>query len=329
MSSTLVSPQLNYQPTLGPYGVKTVDHLVLPGRSGRTLPLRLYYPEGSGKFPVIVFSHGLGASKAGYSLLSQFWASYGYVCIHPTHADALVLQGKAPTPENLQALVRTMLQDVEGWQQRVQDVVSILDALEELEHQLPQFQGQFDLQNIGVGGHSYGAYTTQLLGGARIDLPGEQPGKSFADPRIQATLLLSPQGSGQQGLTATSWEQQKLPMMVMTGSRDQGAQGQGPDWKQEAFKLSPPGDKYLVWIEGAHHFSFSAPLSEPSRRGNLGRAPRELETAPQQQAIAAYIQISSLAFWDTYLKHNPDSKAYLQSDALEKYSHSAVSISTK
>jgi hypothetical protein len=50
---------------------------------------------------------------------------------------------------------------------------------------------------------------------------------------------------------------------------------------------------------------------------------------PQQQKIGDYIKIGSLAFWDTYLKQNPEANTYLHSDALEVYSGGSVSISTK
>lgn len=329
MSPTFAqSNQSSYQPLPGLYAVQEIDHLALEVEGNRTLPLRIYYPKGEGKFPVILFSHGVGGSKARYSLLSKFWASYGYIIIHPTHADSLALQRKAPTSQNLEILVQTMLRDVQGWQQRVQDLISILDGLPELETQLSEFQGQFDLEHIGVGGHSYGAYTAQLIGGAQIDIPDGKTNTNFLDPRIKAILLLSPQGSGQQGLTTSSWNQQTLPMMVMTGSRDRGAQGQDFNWKMEPFKLSPPGDKYLVFIEGAYHVSFSIPLSEtPPGQSRLGRPSKV--AGPQQQKIGDYIKIASLAFWDTYLKQNPEANTYLHSDALEVYSGGSVSISTK
>lgn len=329
MSSTSAqSNPSSYQPFPGPYPVQESDRQALEVEGNRTLPLRIYYPKSEGKFPVILFSHGVGASKARYSLLSKFLASYGYVLIHPTHADALVLQRKAPTPQNLEISVQTMLKDVRGWQQRVQDLISILDELPELETQLSEFQGKFDLENIGVGGHSYGAYTAQLIGGVQIDIPDGKNSTSFLDPRINAILLLSPQGSGQQGLTASSWNQQTVPMMVMTGSRDRGAQGQDYKWKMEPFDLAPPGDKYLVFIEGAYHVSFSMPLSEtPPGQSRLGRPSKV--AGPQQQAIADYIKIASLAFWDSYLKQNSEANTYLHSDALEVYSGGSVSISNK
>jgi len=212
-----------------------------------------------------------------------------------------------------------------------------------------------DAQSIGVGGHSYGAYTAQLIGGATIDIPQGAKGQSFTDRRVRAILLLSPQGSGQQGLTRNSWANLKLPMMTMTGSRDRGAQGQGPEWKEEPFKYSPAGDKYLVFIEGATHFSFSGRLAQsggeaqtqaqgqgrPGWRlrerfsggqggqgGGFG-ARRRFGGGQQEENIFNYVKVASVSFWDAYLKQDSQAKNYLRSDGLQADSNGDVSVSSK
>ena len=83
--------------------------------------------------------------------------------------------------------------------------------------------------------------------------------------------------------------------MTITGSRDQGAGGQGPDWKKEPYLFSPPGDKYLVYIEGANHMSFGGGL------GSRGSKPTEV------------VKATSLAFWNAYLKDDAAAKTSLQS----------------
>ena len=66
--------------------VQVADDIVLrdAGR-GRELPIKVYYPLESGRYPLIIFSHGLGGSKEDYEYLGRYWASRGYVSIHPQH----------------------------------------------------------------------------------------------------------------------------------------------------------------------------------------------------------------------------------------------------
>jgi predicted dienelactone hydrolase len=342
-SNNLAKPMLtdfNYKPILGPYSVQVIEDLDLQKTSGQQLPLKIYYPEGEGKFPIIIFSHGTGGSKDGYSGLGSFWSSYGYICIHPTHADSLSLRGESIGGGNLQRIIETILKDPESWQERVQDISLIIDSLAQLERQVPQLAGKMDDRRIGVGGHSYGAYTAQLMGGATIDIPGGAKGQSFADPRVKSILLLSPQGTGQQGLTSSSWQGMKLPMMVMTGSNDRGAKGQGPEWKMEPFELAPPNDKYLVFIQNANHFSFEGRLAReegvdaPSRNLYSSHSPSSRNRRAglrvlEQKAIFDYVKLASLAFWDAYLKGELDSQDYLKSQRLQSDSQGAVSISVK
>jgi predicted dienelactone hydrolase len=138
-----------------------------------------------------------------------------------------------------------------------------------------------------------------LIGGVTVDL-GQEKAVRFLDRRVQCVLAVSGQGTGQQGLTDKSWNGVTLPMMTITGTRDRGAGGQGLDWKKEPFKYSPPGDKYLVVIDGANHVSFG---------GGMG---------PRGDAIADAVKRSSTSFFDAYLKRSEAAKKYLQSDRLTR-----------
>ncbi len=247
----------------GPYEVGEVGTLVLrDAQRKKELRVRLEFPLGQGPFPVIIFSHGAGGSKDCCTELTRHWASYGYVTLQPTHMDSISLrrpQGEKAGPNGgLRGGVARALDDPAVWASRARDVSFLLDLLDEVERRVPALQDKLDATRIGVGGHSLGAYTAQLIGGATVDLP-EGKGKSFADARVRAILVLSGQGRGQQGLTAQSWQNLTRPMMTMTGSLDRGASGQGPEWKKDPFDLSPPGDKYHVYLAGASHMSFTGP----------------------------------------------------------------------
>ena len=296
-----------YSPDAGPFKVLTIDQLVLHDEvRGKDIPLKIYYPLGKGPFPVIIFSHGLYGSRDAYFALGQYWASHGYVSIHPSHADSRKDFGYRTS-------LGKAIADPAIWENRPKDISFVIDSLPELERRAPELKGLLDAKRLGVGGHSYGAYTTQAIGGATVLMPGKKQPVSFADKRVSAIIMMSPQGEGQMGLTAKSWDDMRLPMLIMYGSRDFGSQRQTPTWRSEAFYKSPPGDKYDVEIEGATHMTFVGPMMK------IGRENKLFQTA----------KIETLAFWDAYLKGDENGRQYLASDELKRFSGGAVQIDRK
>jgi predicted dienelactone hydrolase len=164
-----------------------------------------------------------------------------------------------------------------------------------------------------VGGHSFGAYTAGLIGGTTILPPGKNGPQSFTDKRVAAILLLSPQGEGRMGLTAHSWDNIHLPMLLMYGSLDFGPWGEAPVWRSEAFQRVPAGDKYEVELKGGTHMGFAG----PSQRSAI------------QNEVFQCARLETLAFWDAYLKQSPKAKEYLTSDGLKKFSADAAEFANK
>jgi predicted dienelactone hydrolase len=297
----------DYTPAAGPHKIQTVDELVLHDSArGKDVKIKIYYPDGPGPFPVIVFSHGAFGSKDGYSGFGSYWASYGYVSIHPSHADSM-------KDSHYRGTLRGVLADTSLWQSRPRDISFVLDSLDDIERRVPQLKGKLDRDRIGVGGHSYGAYTAEAVGGATITLPGSASPVSFADSRVKAVVVMSPQGEGEMGLTKTSWDNIRRPMLCMYGSRDFGTQRRTPTWRSQPFYASPPGDKYDMEIQGATHFTFGGPL----------------RPGMQESPLFEYAKIEALAFWDAYLKGDPAAKQYLKSKALQTSSHDAARIDVK
>lgn len=304
-----------YKLAEGPYAVVEVADIVLhDGKRNKDLHMRIFYPNGAGPFPVIVFSHGAGGSQSCCEELTRHWASYGYITVQPTHDDS-TLQRRNTGEEDIDFLkaVRDALKKPALWQSRPQDISFVLDSLPTLQKRIPALAGKIDSRQIGVGGHSMGAFTADAIAGALVDLPKHST-TDFGDPRVKAVLLLSPQGPGEFGLNDHSWDQVNIPLLSMTGSLDRGAGQQDPEWRKIPFERSRPGDKYHVFIQGANHMSFiSAKTLSPSR-------------AARGDAILGYTNSASLAFWDAYLKTDPAAKNYLRSDALADSTRGAVKI---
>ena len=267
---------------------------------GRPLPVRIYFPSaGTGPWPVIVFSHGLGGSRLGYSYLGRAWAENGYVSIHPTHRETAELRSPmaiediegapAGSGERLQALaaMKKAIDDPRNWESRPRDMALVIDSLEWLQEHVPALRGHLDAAAVGMAGHSFGAYTTLLLAGARPRVHGHL--RDFSEPRARAFVAFSPPGNGSRGLGTHSWDAIRRPVLCITGTRDAGLSGEPPSWREESFESMPAGGKALAVLEGAEHFTFS------------GGRPRR----PAEPRHLAAVEALSLAFWSRHLRNEP------------------------
>ena len=151
----------------------------------RVVPVRLYLPtqaDATRPVPLVVFSHGIGGSRLGYSYLGRHWASQGYASLHLQHvgSDRSLWGGN---PFALVSRLHGAAQDGEAIA-RVQDLRFALDTL--LGGPLA---ARLDAGRIVAAGHSYGANTTLLAAGARVERDGRLI--DFHDPRIKAAIILS------------------------------------------------------------------------------------------------------------------------------------------
>lgn len=293
-----------YKLERGPFKIMTITEVNLKdARRQKELRLRINHPDGKGPFPVIIYSHGAGGSKDEMLALTEHWASHGYITIQPDHSDSVPISefkiGARP--------------DLSDWQNRPADISFIIDSLEELKKKDPALKGKLNAKRIGVSGNSFGAHTTQLIGGAKVFVAGAE--RSFRDKRVTAVIPMSPQGPGE-ALTEKSWEEFATPMLVMTGSRDGTRTGQPPEWRKKPYELSPKGDKYLIWVEGLDH-GFGGIGGRPVRGGS-----------PNEDHIQ-YTKMATVAFWDTYLKDSKEARAYLESDKLPAFSKGTLKLERK
>jgi predicted dienelactone hydrolase len=241
----------------------------------REIPLKIYYPAHiSGSLPLIVFSHGYGGTREGYEYLGRGWADAGYIVILPTHAGS---DSAALSQSGLRA-AGDPATAYEMQRQRTDDVRFILSSLKLIERQVREIHSKINGKRIGVGGHSMGAGTALLIGGATAT-PPDGSAQSFRDKHVRAVIAMSPQGTGEEGFSEHSWDKLSLPALTMSGTKDRGIGGQPPEWRTQPFQHMPAGGKYQVIVNGAEHLTFAV--------GGRFRACILQETT---------------AFWDTYLK---------------------------
>ena len=178
----------------------------------RAVPVRLYWPEGAERVPLVVFSHGIGGSRQGYSYLGEYFASNGMASLHLQHvgSDRSLWAGN---PVSLVGRLHDAAQEREALE-RVKDLRFALDQL--LAHQT--FGARVDRKRIAAAGHSYGANTVMLAAGATVQRDGRR--LELRDPRLRAAVLLSaPPFYGEDNLKAIL-RSITLPTLHVTATED-------------------------------------------------------------------------------------------------------------
>ena len=142
----------------GPYSVSLVDLTWFDAERGRSVPVRIYYPTNDsvvGKFPLIVFSTGLGRSRDDCAYLGRHWASCGYVSVHVQHkgSDEEVRQGNLRPRKELQKAFYAP----QNIRNRPLDIIFAIDRLEAMQREGSTPGDRCDLTRIGVAGHDFGA----------------------------------------------------------------------------------------------------------------------------------------------------------------------------
>jgi predicted dienelactone hydrolase len=319
----------------GPWKAASQDLVLRDEKRQKNLEVTVRHPAvaagAPGRFPLVVFSHGAGGSRAAFSDLTAHWASHGYVVVLPTHADSVELRRR--NGEDLSRLRRdleSLRRDVRPLD-RLADVTFLLDSIGVLEQRVAGLRdadgaGRVDRDRVGMAGHSAGALTTQMAAGVKVR--GAAAGavleaRSVGDPRIDAAILISGQGTTNRMFTEQSWNELSTPMLVITGSKDVAAIGsETPASRREPFDRAKPGDKYLVFIEGATHSSYQG-------KGRALSLDPSVPTDAELTMITSVTSAATLAFLDLSLKGDGSARAYLHSAALVAFSGGKAAMERK
>lgn len=194
---------------------RSVDMLWTDVDRHRDVPVRLYWPAAASAatpVPLVVFSHGLGGSRMGYSYLGRYWASQGFASLHVQHAgsDRSVWTGNI---FSLFSNLQTAASEANALD-RAKDVSFAITSLLKSK----DFGAQINAQAIAVAGHSYGANTAMLIGGATVERDGKA--LSLRDDRVKALILISAPPFTGEGDMGKILSPIKVPTLHVTGTED-------------------------------------------------------------------------------------------------------------
>ena len=276
----------------------------------RSFEVDLYLPQTQTAVPVVVISHGWGASKTNFAFLAEHLASYGFAVALPQHVGS---------DRRFQALFLSGIFDEDipprEYLDRPLDISFTLDELERLSAPGQPYQGRFNLDQVGMIGHSLGGYTTLAIAGAPINYPRlqqvckpERPFRmnmsiylqcraaplaptdlSLQDERIDAVMVLNPITSVVQG--PSRLEQIQIPVMLAAASVDLLA----PPIQEQVhpFTWLTTADRYLVaMVPAGHGSSVQSDLAEGEVYGGL---------APNTTLGSDYTRALSTAFMTVHV----------------------------
>ncbi len=287
----------------GPSRVAQYDVDWFDAKRQRQVGAHIYAPESpAGALPVNVFSHGIGNSRHGYQYPRKPWAVYGYVSVHPSHAGLNTEAARRGWWHLFRkGFDRQNLIDVP------EDLHFVIDQMQNDDALPPPLRGHIDRARFGVSGHSLGAYGALAMGGLRVLFP-DQGVVNFRDPRVRAAVPISMSENFQ----PASYSDISIPMLHITGTRDWD-----PLYATWARKRRVPfnsiqrDDQYLMVVRGANHSTFSE------------------EDRPSIRMAHDAVRVSTILFWNAYLRDDATSLAQLRGGQLARALELLASVSIK
>ena len=251
------------------------------------------------RYPVIIFSHGLGRVSAHYTAFLENLASHGYIVVgvdSPFFSSALKMPDGRIIQNKSQRYQRRGAREEEAVTQ-AQDLVFVLNELERINKTDADigFAGRLDLRHVGVFGHSRGGFTA--------------PHACLLDSRFTACLNLDgyplTPAVMEKGIRQPYMHIEEIAPWLPPPTDEQLRQGN--QTREEANKQARDAEQqrektfskmssgvYLVTVKGAMHNSFSdMPFIAPERYSNI-----QINAERALTITNAYI----LAFFDRYLR---------------------------
>jgi predicted dienelactone hydrolase len=306
--------------------VETQDHYdLLPGFPPLKQQAVRDAEAGTGKFPLVVFSHGFGGHRRQSTFLCTHLASHGYIVAAVDHTGNTVIDMAMMT---MQVMMGQPMPDVlpmitDLIEARPCDVRFVIDQL--LAGTAGISAGQIDDSRIGLSGHSFGGWTTLKTTGL--------------DRRIRSALALAPAG-GKGPLPADmlvealdfAWGRD-VPTLYLVADKDTLL----PLTGMHGLLERTPGTKRMLVLENADHMHFCDDVEQthelframppPGPLADIAKlVPPVSQLCPGSHAYDFNCSLG-LAHFDATLKGSEEAAAFWSQDLPALFNERGIRIS--
>ncbi len=273
-----------------------------------------------GQYPLLIFSHGNGGLRHQNTFQAEYLASHGYIVAaadHTGNATVTVLPDRI-VPYNGETRKAEEMKD-----DRPLDVSYLMTHLTELASSEHWLSGSLVPQEIGVFGHSFGGYTTcrvtELDDRVKAIIPmtlaitiiPKKEDKDAAEEEDESKPLTMAD-LGEVG------DRCPVPMLLILGDTDRTVNDKGNMHSVKYYEQAT-GPKYLLNFKDAGHFTFTEmPQLNPEfgdgigvEKDKEGNVTFTFSDPIEDQRIT---NVYSVAFFDTFLKHDKDAQTFLEKD---------------
>lgn len=228
----------------------------------RQTPVWIYVSPNAQRTKLVIFSHGALAEPQVYGRLLDFLTTHGYCVVAPIHQDSVIHEGLR-VQENPDGAFgfEEILSDADLWRKRASECLIARNMFKVIANSVDVV---IDATSPIIMGHSYGAFTAQMLLGAQIE---SEDGPIHMQPEGWAGgIFLSPQGAGVMGLSESSWSSMSVPSMSVVAASETDLAHQTAEDKVDAYYLSPPNYRHLCYLSNANASIFSGQRARPGTR---------------------------------------------------------------
>ena len=282
----------------------------------RNVPIKVHYPTEKGIYPLVIISHGAGGDWDTHFALAHHLATHGFIvfCLEHIGSNSKMLKRSIRLFKNL----NDMIHDGNEVLGRPKDVSYAINQAMIWNQSNEILKGKIDLENIGVLGHSFGAYTSMAIAGMKPALDWLEPRTNFGnglgddmkDKRVKACIALSPQGVGEPFFVKESFSSLSTPLLGISGTEDKQQGGLLPVGRYNAFDYwSSTGNNIFVWLSNAHHLDFTD--SEGGETHGMN--------SKNRKEVEKVVRATALLYFNKHLKNDNIASALITNNGLKPY----------